>query len=92
MYNLVSKSIPNLKTDNIVISNQFSEYFDLNAATADGTSTTTAEGQLQMKKLVERDLQRQVQNMLGTLMGQDKVMVSVTTDIDFKKKIEKKIL
>ena len=38
-----------------------------------------------MKKLVERDLQRQVQNMLGTLMGQDKVMVSVTTDIDFKK-------
>lgn len=85
MYNLVSKSIPNLKTENIVISNQFSEYFDLNAATADGTSTTTAEGQLQMKKLVERDLQRQVQNMLGTLMGQDKVMVSVTTDIDFKK-------
>ncbi len=85
MYNLVSKSIPNLKTENIVISNQFSEYFDLNAATTDGTSTATAEGQLQMKKLVERDLQRQVQNMLGTLMGQDKVMVSVTTDIDFKK-------
>ena len=25
------KSIPNLKTENIVISNQFSEYFDLNA-------------------------------------------------------------
>ncbi|WP_285394685.1 flagellar basal-body MS-ring/collar protein FliF [Lysinibacillus sp. fls2-241-R2A-57] len=86
MYNLVAKSVPNLKTDNIVISNQFSEYFDLNAATtADGTSTTTAEGQLQAKKLIERDLQRQVQTMLGTLMGQDKVIVSVTTDIDFKK-------
>ncbi|MGG2109833.1 flagellar basal-body MS-ring/collar protein FliF [Lysinibacillus pakistanensis] len=85
MYNLVAKSVPNLNTDNIVISNQFSEYFDLNAATADGASTTTAEGQLQAKKLVERDLQRQVQNMLGTLMGQDKVIVSVTTDIDFKK-------
>ena len=85
MYNLVSKSIPNLSTDNIVISNQFSEYFDLNASTADASSTTTAAGQLQMKKMVERDLQRQVQNMLGTLMGQDKVLVSVTTDIDFKK-------
>ncbi|MBG9455174.1 flagellar M-ring protein FliF [Lysinibacillus sphaericus] len=85
MYNLVAKSVPNLKTDDIVISNQFSEYFDLNAATTDGTSTTTAEGQLQAKKLVERDLQRQVQSMLGTLMGQDKVVVSVTTDIDFKK-------
>ncbi|UPW84132.1 flagellar basal-body MS-ring/collar protein FliF [Lysinibacillus sp. Ag94] len=85
MYNLVAKSVPNLKTDNIVISNQFSDYFDLKAATTDGASTTTAEGQLQAKKLVERDLQRQVQNMLGTLMGQDKVVVSVTTDIDFKK-------
>lgn len=85
MYNLVAKSVPNLNTDNIVISNQFSEYFDLHAATTDGASTTTAEGQLQAKKLVERDLQRQVQSMLGTLMGQDKVVVSVTTDIDFKK-------
>ncbi|KOP79053.1 flagellar M-ring protein FliF [Lysinibacillus sp. FJAT-14745] len=85
MYNLVAKSVPNLKTDNIVISNQFSDYFDLHAATTDGASTTTAEGQLQAKKLIERDLQRQVQNMLGTLMGQDKVIVSVSTDIDFKK-------
>ncbi|MGE7997271.1 flagellar basal-body MS-ring/collar protein FliF [Lysinibacillus sp. NPDC093190] len=85
MYNLVAKSVPNLNTDNIVISNQFSEFFDLHAATTDGISTATAEGQLQAKKLVERDLQRQVQSMLGTLMGQDKVVVSVTTDIDFKK-------
>ncbi|MEK5231126.1 flagellar basal-body MS-ring/collar protein FliF [Lysinibacillus sp. FSL K6-0232] len=85
MYNLASKSIPNLKPENIVISNQYSEYFDLNAASTDGLSTATPEGQLQMKKLVERDLQRQVQTMLGTLMGQDKVMVSITTDIDFKK-------
>ncbi|GLC87404.1 flagellar basal-body MS-ring/collar protein FliF [Lysinibacillus piscis] len=85
MYNLVAKSIPNLKTENIVISNQFSEYFDLNAVSTNGLSTTTPEGQLQMKKLVERDLQRQMQQMLGTLMGQDKVVVSVTTDIDFKK-------
>ena len=37
-----------------------------------------------IKKTIERDLQRQVQTMLGTLMGQDKVVVSVTTDIDFK--------
>lgn len=85
MYNLASKSISNLKPENIVISNQYSEYFDLNAASTDGLSTATPEGQLQMKKLVERDLQRQVQTMLGTLMGQDKVMVSITTDIDFKK-------
>ena len=35
------------------------------------------------QKEIERDIQRQVQKMLGTLIGQDKVVVSVTTDIDF---------
>ncbi|MEG0259161.1 MAG: flagellar basal-body MS-ring/collar protein FliF [Lysinibacillus sp.] len=86
MYNLVSKSIPNLSTDNIAISNQFSDNFDLNSGdSVEEGETTTAAGQLQMKKTIERDLQRQVQDMLGTLMGKDKVIVSVTTDVDFKK-------
>ena len=31
LYNLVSKSIPNLSTEDIVIMNQYSEYFDLKA-------------------------------------------------------------
>lgn len=31
LYNLISKSIPNLPTDEIVIMNQYSEYFDLKA-------------------------------------------------------------
>ncbi|MDN4494240.1 flagellar basal-body MS-ring/collar protein FliF [Ureibacillus aquaedulcis] len=83
LYNLVSKSIPNLSQDNIVITNQYSEYFDLESASA-SNSVETVEGQMQVKKTIERDLQRQVQQMLGTLMGNDKVVVSVTTDIDFK--------
>ncbi|MFP3916183.1 flagellar basal-body MS-ring/collar protein FliF [Lysinibacillus telephonicus] len=84
LYNLVSKSIPNLSTDNIVITNQYSEYFDLESATNGSNSIDSIEGQMQVKKTIERDLQRQVQQMLGTLMGNDKVVVSVTTDIDFK--------
>lgn len=84
LYNLVSKSVPNLSTDNIVITNQYSEYFDLPSATDSDNSIATIEGQMKTKKLIERDLQRQVQSMLGTLMGQNKVIVSVTTNIDFK--------
>ena len=38
---------------------------------------------MNVKKQIERDIQRQVQSMLGTLMGYDKVVVSVTADIDF---------
>ncbi|MEK4228729.1 flagellar basal-body MS-ring/collar protein FliF [Solibacillus sp. FSL H8-0538] len=84
LYSLISKSIPNLSTENIEISNQFAEYFDLNSAESNGNSIGTVEGQMQVKKTIERDLQRQVQEMLATLMGDDKVVVSVTTDIDFK--------
>ena len=82
LYNLVSKSLPNLCNGDIVITNQYSEYFDLKASdTVFGSSITD---QMAVKKTIERDLQRQVQMMLGTMMGQDKVVVSVTTDIDFK--------
>ncbi|MFD2682834.1 flagellar basal-body MS-ring/collar protein FliF [Bacillus seohaeanensis] len=81
LYHLVSKSVPNLPTDNIVIMNQYFEYFDLenqnNSFAGDFTQ------QMSIKKEIERDLQRQVQNMLGTLIGFNKVVVSVSTDIDF---------
>ena len=82
LYNLVSKSLPNLATEDIVIMNQYSEYYDLKDSGDDyGPSITD---QMAVKKSIERDLQRKVQMMLGTMMGQDKVVVSVTTDIDFK--------
>ena len=83
LYNLVSKSVPNLSTEDIVITNQYFEYFDLQTANANSNGSNVGD-QIAIKKTVERDLQRQVQTMLSTLMGQDKVVVSVTTDIDFK--------
>lgn len=81
LYHLVSKSVPNLPTDNIVITNQFFEYFDLKNKTNSSGDIFTAQNDI--KKQIERDVQRQVQSMLGTLMGQDKVVVSVTADVDF---------
>jgi flagellar M-ring protein FliF len=82
LYQLVSKSVPNLPTDNIVIMNQYFEYFDLNKEKNSLTGSSFAT-QNDVKKQIERDVQRQVQMMLGTLMGQDKVVVSVSADIDF---------
>ncbi|QED47539.1 flagellar basal-body MS-ring/collar protein FliF [Cytobacillus dafuensis] len=82
LYHLVSKSVPNLPTDNIVIMNQNFEYFDLKKNQNSSPGSSFAE-QHEIKKQIERDVQRQVQGMLGTLMGQDKVVVSVTADVDF---------
>ena len=81
LYQLVSKSVPNLPTDNIVITNQNFEYFDLE--NKNNSPGNTFANQQEIKKEIERDIQRQVQTMLGTLMGRDKVVVSVTADIDF---------
>ncbi|WP_409305420.1 flagellar basal-body MS-ring/collar protein FliF [Peribacillus sp. SCS-155] len=82
LYHLVSKSVPNLPTDNIVIMNQDFEYFDLKNENKSEPGASFAT-QNEIKKEIERDIQRQVQNMLGTLMGRDKVVVSVSADIDF---------
>lgn len=82
LYHLVAKSIPNLSTDDISIMNQYFEYYDLN--TSHNAYGPSIADQMTVKKTIERDLQRQVQMMLGTMMGPDKVVVSVTTDIDFK--------
>ncbi|MGN7478532.1 flagellar basal-body MS-ring/collar protein FliF [Solibacillus silvestris] len=85
LFNLVSMSIPNLPKENITIMNQYSEYYDLASAENGGNGINTVTGQMEVKKTIERDLQRQVQQMLGTLIGPDKVVVNVSADIDFKK-------
>ncbi|MFE8695187.1 flagellar basal-body MS-ring/collar protein FliF [Cytobacillus sp. FJAT-53684] len=82
LYHLVSKSIPNLPTDNIVITNQLFEDFELKDSDNSSPSSTFA-AQHEIKKQIEKDVQRQVQSMLGTLMGPGNVVVSVSTDIDF---------
>ncbi len=82
LYQLVSKSVPNLPTDNIVIMNQYFEYYDLNNNNTSLTASAYTTNN-EIKKQIERDIQRQVQTMLSTLMGPDKVVVSVSADIDF---------
>lgn len=80
LYHLVSKSIPNLPVENIEIRNQNLEYFDLKQ---NSPSENLVAQQIQIKREIEKDIQRQVHRMLGTLMGFDKVVTIVTADIDF---------
>lgn len=84
LYHLVSKSVPNLPVENIVITNQLFEYF--NPKSTDSQSTYSLfEQQYQIKQEIEHDIQRQVQQMLGMMMGRENVVVSVTADLDFTK-------
>ncbi len=82
MYRIVEKSVPNLKPENIRITNQYLEDFSITPKASGGDLIAT---QLDTKKKIETDLQNRVHAMLGTLMGPEKVAVVVTSDIDFNK-------
>lgn len=83
LYTLVSKAVPNLPADNIAIMNQYFEYFDKDELMNSPGQNNDYTYQQTVKKDIERDLQKRVQQMLGTIVGQENVIVSVTTDIDF---------
>ncbi|WP_413381625.1 flagellar basal-body MS-ring/collar protein FliF [Alkalihalobacillus sp. 1P02AB] len=82
LYHLASRSVPNLPIENIGISDQmFNSYFyeDENSSSV----LAAFEQQRKIQKDIEQDITQSLQQMLGTIVGRDKVLVSVTTDIDF---------
>ncbi|WP_158737689.1 flagellar basal-body MS-ring/collar protein FliF [Alteribacillus sp. YIM 98480] len=83
LYHLVSKSVPNLSVDNIVIMNERFEHFDYENQDSSNSTLNAYEEQRSIQDDIEKDIQSQIQQMLGTIMGPDKVVVSVTTDVDF---------
>lgn len=79
LYHLISKSVPNLKPENISIMDQYFTYYDLDqTVTASGGSTDP----LALKRQVEKEVRQQIQQMLAVLLGERSVLVSVTADID----------
>ncbi|MFP7494086.1 flagellar basal-body MS-ring/collar protein FliF [Terribacillus saccharophilus] len=80
MYRLVSKTIPNLPEENIVITNQDFEYINMDTAKSGGDAYSN---QMGIKQEVEQGIQQRVQQMLAAMVGGENVRVSVTTDIDF---------
>src|SRR5690625_428958 len=80
LYLLVSKAVPNLPEENIEIRNQYLEYFDKNSSTVIHDEVSQ---QQTIKKGIEDDIQKRLQQMLGVMVGMDNVVVSVTADVDF---------
>lgn len=79
LYHLVSKALPNLPPENIVIRNQYLEYFE----PSDNEYENEFTYQQTVKRDIEKDIQKRLQQMLGAIVGVDRVIVSVTADIDF---------
>jgi flagellar M-ring protein FliF len=87
LYFLASKSIPNLPKENIVITDQYGQLLTLNDSDSDSSFAGVGgyENQRKIKQKVEADIQRSIQQMLGTMLGQDKVYVQTFAKLNFDK-------
>jgi flagellar M-ring protein FliF len=87
IYNLVSHSIKNLPIENITISDQNLVSYKFN----DGNSSAPM-GNTDINTQFRNDLQKNINSMLGTMFGRDKVSVSVFTTMNFDQKKTKEQL
>ena len=85
LYHLISKSVPSLPAEQIVIMDQNGQVFEVQDASQADTNLSVYQQHREIQKGIEQDIQRELQQMLGLLLGQDKVVVSVMTNIDFTK-------
>ncbi len=85
LYHLISKSVPKLPPEQIVIMDQSGQVFEIHDKDQLDTTLSVYQQQRDIKKDIERDIQRELQQMLGMTLGHDKVVVSVMTSVDFTK-------
>ena len=85
LYHLISKSVPSLPPEQIVIMDQNGQVFEILDENQLDTTLSVYQQQREIKNDIERDIQRELQQMLGLLLGQDKVVVSVMASVDFTK-------
>ncbi|GAA4700737.1 flagellar basal-body MS-ring/collar protein FliF [Brevibacillus fulvus] len=83
LYYLVSRSVPKLPLENITITNQFSEMLTLDEQGGANGSLGTFEDQERIKKEAQESIQQNLYNLLGTIMGRDKVIVHTSVQMDF---------
>lgn len=85
LYNLVSKSVPNLPKENIVITDQSSRMLEASNGEDSQYGLDQYEKQRKIKKDIENDIQRNLQNLLGSVLGQNKVIVYPYVKLNFDK-------
>lgn len=85
LYLLVSKSVPDLPIENITILDQNSNLLTP-VDIEEGQTANSAQGvaeQHAIRQQFEQNIQRDVKHLLGTMIGHDKVVVSVIASLNF---------
>jgi len=82
LYHIVSHSVEKLPLENITITDQYSNPLEMTNSSGSG-SATVFETQEKIKADIERKIQQNVYNLLGTIMGRDKVIVQAFVKMNF---------
>jgi flagellar M-ring protein FliF len=83
MYNLVSHSVKDLPIENITISDQNGELLEYSKGKGKATSSNLATQNFEINNQFKNDIQKNVQQMLGSILGKDKVIVQVFSTMNF---------
>jgi len=85
LYYMVSRSVKQLPLENITITDQYSNLLELPDANTAQASLTEYEQQEKIKAEVEKKIQQNLYNLLGTIMGRDKIVVHTAVQMNFAK-------
>ncbi|MCZ8520058.1 MULTISPECIES: flagellar basal-body MS-ring/collar protein FliF [Paenibacillus] len=90
LYNLVSHSIKGLPVENITISDQNGDLLEYSKGQSKvAGASNLALQQFEINSQFKNDVQKNVQQMLGSIFGKDKVIVSVFSTMNFDQKSSK---
>lgn len=84
LYTIVARSIPKLSEDNIIITNQYGEELVPDFTSASGMMSTNDFSKLNsFKKEIEKDIERGLKEILGSVMRPENVVVKAFATVDY---------
>ncbi|GBF11598.1 flagellar basal-body MS-ring/collar protein FliF [Tepidibacillus sp. HK-1] len=83
MYKLISLSVPNLPVENITVVDQYGETLEYITNDQGSINLNSYDQQRQIQLKFQQDLKKDLERMLGTVLGQDKVIVTVFAKMNF---------
>ncbi|WP_442600948.1 flagellar basal-body MS-ring/collar protein FliF [Paenibacillus sp. KN14-4R] len=89
VYNLVSHSVMNLPLERITVSDQYGQTYK--PSNGEGSNASLSglndiESHMEIKSKFEKDIKNSVGTLLGTFFGPDKIIVNVTSNMNFDQK------
>jgi len=86
IYHLISKSVPNLPVDNISLTDQYGEPLEYMTQDQSSINVSSYNQQRQIEREFQQDIKKEIESMLGYIMGPDHVRVSVFAKMNFDQK------